>query len=148
MAAVSLRQKLVFVVDDETNIADTLGLILRAEGFAVRVFYDGSSAFDHAQEETPDLILSDVVMPNMDGFVLASKLHAQFPNCRVLLISGNAYTSEWRNNGVADVEILAKPVHPQILIGKVKALTAESMNRADSRGDLSASLKKKSDKEN
>jgi hypothetical protein len=46
------------------------------------------------------------------------------------------------------VEILAKPVHPQILIGKVKALTAESMNRADSRGDLSASLKKKSDKEN
>jgi len=75
MGAASSRKKLVFVVAIEATIADTLGLILRAEGFAVRVFYNASSAFDHAHEETPDLILSDIVMPHMDGFVLAAKLH-------------------------------------------------------------------------
>lgn len=44
-------------------IADALCLILRAAEVAVRVFYDGLAAFEHAQQETPDIVLSDIAMP-------------------------------------------------------------------------------------
>ncbi len=125
-ATVPLRGKLVFVVDDEVLIADTLGLILRREGFTVRTFYDGLAAFEFAQQETPDIILSDVVMPKRDGFILASKILEQFPQCQVLLISGNAYSAEllsnWRNKGQPEIEILAKPIHPELLVSKIKTM--------------------------
>ncbi len=128
-STVTSREKLVFVVDDETIIADTLGFILRGEGFTVRTFYDGQAAFEHAQQEAPDIVLSDVVMPKMDGFILASKLREQFPQCQILLVSGNAYASEllstWQNNRESELEILAKPVHPKVLIGKIKAMAGE-----------------------
>ncbi len=128
---VTLCEKLVFVVNDEALIADTLGFILRGEGFTVRTFYDGLAAFEYAQQETPDIVLSDVVMPKMDGFILAHKLREQFPKCQILLISGNAYSSEllakWKNDGAAELEILAKPIHPEILIGKIKAMAGVSV---------------------
>jgi CheY-like chemotaxis protein len=115
--------KLVFVVDDEANIADTISLILSMEGFTVRTFYDGSAALEHAQRETPDIVLSDIIMPKMDGITLASKLQEQFPDCRILLISGNAFVSDAVPGG-AKVEILAKPIPPEILIEKIKVLAA------------------------
>lgn len=128
-ATVTLSEKLVFVVDDEAIIADTLGFILRGEGFTVRTFYDGLAAFEYAQQETPDIVLSDVVMPKMDGFILASKLREQFPQCQILLISGNAYSSEllskWQNDGASELEILAKPIHPEILIKRIRTMAGE-----------------------
>ena len=67
-------------------------------------------------------------MPRMDGLTLAAKLREQLPQCRVLLISGNAtYSSltEWREKGGPNLEILAKPVHPEIIIRKLTAMAAE-----------------------
>jgi CheY-like chemotaxis protein len=118
--------KCVFVVDDEKVIANTLGLILRSAGFEVRTFYDGFTALEHAKSEAPDIVLSDVVMPEMDGFCLAKNLKQRYPSCRILLISGNAYSSklhlEWTANGGEDIEILEKPVHPEVIIRKLKAM--------------------------
>jgi CheY-like chemotaxis protein len=66
------------------------------------------------------------VMPKMDGLTLAIKLREQLPQCRILLISGNAYTSEflseWRSNGGPELEMLAKPVPPEIIIRKLTAM--------------------------
>jgi len=125
-APVSFREKLVFVVDDEAIIADTLTLILRRAGFHVRTFYDGLAALEHTQQERPDIVVSDVVMPKMDGFTLAARLREQLPHCRVLLISGNAYSpdllSEWPGGGGLNVEMLAKPVSPKIIIRKLIAM--------------------------
>jgi CheY-like chemotaxis protein len=127
---VPFREKLVFVVDDEVSIADTLTLILRRAGFTVRTFYDGLAAFEHTQRERPDIVVSDVVMPRMDGFTLAARLREQLPHCQILLMSGNAYSadqlSEWRENGRLKVEMLAKPVNPKTIIRKVMAMAADA----------------------
>jgi len=65
-------------------------------------------------------------MPKMDGFTLASKLREQFPHCRIRLISGNAYCLDAvQKNGSPKIEALAKPIHPAILIGRIKALAEE-----------------------
>jgi len=126
MGPASPREKRVFVVDDEATIADTLGLILQRAGFMVSIFYDGQAALEHAQQEHPDIVLSDIVMPKMDGFTLVARLREQLPHCRVLLISGNAYSlnqlSEWRENGSPELEILAKPVHPEVIIRRLTAM--------------------------
>lgn len=123
---VSVHGKCVFVVDDEPDLADMLSLILQHAGFIVHTFYDGLSAFEQAQQEPPDIVLSDVVMPRMDGITLASKLREHFPQCGVLLASGNADFADllfaWRERVGPEVEILAKPVRPEVLIRKLTAL--------------------------
>ena len=100
----------VFVVDDEVAIADTLSIILRAAGFTVHTFYNGLDALEYAQQENPHIVVSDVIMPEMDGIALAVKLREQFPHCQVLLISGNASSapllSVWRDKGAPNLEII------------------------------------------
>ena len=123
---VSLSSTRVFVVDDEADIADTLSVILRGAGFTVCTSYDGQSALEHAYKEHPDIVLSDIVMPKMDSLTLANKLREQLPACRVLLISGNAYSlnllSEWRDRCGPELEILLKPIGPEVIIGKLTAI--------------------------
>lgn len=64
---------IIFVVDDEKLIASTLSLILTGRGFYARSFLDPFDALRAAQSTVPDLLLSDVVMPNMNGIELAFK---------------------------------------------------------------------------
>ncbi len=120
--------KRVFVVDDEVAIADTLSVILRGAGFTVHTFYNGLDALEYAQQEQPHIVVSDVIMPKMDGIALAVKLREQFPQCQVLLTSGNAYSatllSEWQDKGAPNLEIIPKPFSPQILISRLTAMAA------------------------
>jgi two-component system phosphate regulon response regulator OmpR len=94
MSAIA-KQK-VFVVDDEKQIAGLLSLYLRAEPFDVETFYDASSASQRASTCVPDVLVSDITMPGMDGITLAEALRERNPNCRVMFISGNP---NWRVRG-------------------------------------------------
>ena len=117
------RQPVVLVVDDERVIADTLSIILSRSGFSTRTAYDGMSAMKLAMSETPDLLISDVMMPGMTGIELAIAVTQVIPECKVLLFSGQASTSdllkEARNQGY-DFELLTKPVHPADLLAKIR----------------------------
>jgi CheY-like chemotaxis protein len=64
----------LLVVDDDPFIARLLEIELRAAGYDVRVAADGALALDAARERCPDLVLADVMMPNMDGFELTRRL--------------------------------------------------------------------------
>lgn len=64
----------LLVADDDPFIARLLEIELRAAGYDVRVASDGVEAFELAQERSPDLVLADVMMPNMDGFELTRRL--------------------------------------------------------------------------
>ena len=57
----------VLVVDDERVIADTLAIILNQNGFDASAVYTGTAAVDRARDTRPDLIISDVIMPDMNG---------------------------------------------------------------------------------
>ena len=64
----------LLVVDDEPNIRDLLASSLRFAGFDVITAEDGASAYHQAQEERPDLIVLDVMLPDMDGFTVTRRL--------------------------------------------------------------------------
>jgi CheY-like chemotaxis protein len=115
--------KRVLVVDDEKVIADTLGAILRKAGYEVAAAYDALSALSQCESCTPDLVITDVIMPGMNGIEMAILIQRRYPVCRVLLFSGQAATTdlleEARRSG-HDFELLTKPVHPTDLLASLQ----------------------------
>lgn len=113
----------VLVVDDERVIADTLAIILNQHGFDASAVYTGSGAVERARDVKPDLIISDVIMPDMNGIEAAISIRGFLPSCKILLFSGQAATADLLENARArghEFEILAKPVHPQDLLQKLR----------------------------
>ncbi len=113
---------LVLVVDDEQMIAQTLALILEKAGFATTVAYDGEGALQIANVTPPDLLLSDVVMPGMNGFDLAIEITQLAPDCQVLLLSGQTTAADLMARSRGDEHkftLLAKPIHPRDLLAEI-----------------------------
>jgi DNA-binding NtrC family response regulator len=114
----------VFIVDDEPVICATLLAILSDAGHNALAFEDGAMAMEAAAEKSPNLLISDVMMPRMNGVELAIHFQNFHPECKVLLFSGAAVTSDLlvdaRLRGY-DFDLLTKPVHPSVLLQKLQA---------------------------
>ena len=113
----------VLVVDDEKVIADTLAIILNQHGYDASPVYTGTAAVERARNVRPDLIISDVIMPDMNGIEAAISIRRFLPECKILLFSGQAATANLLETARAqghEFEILAKPIHPQDLLAKLQ----------------------------
>jgi len=113
----------VLVVDDEQVIADTLARILDLNGYEASAVYSGTAAVESARSLQPDLVISDVIMQDMNGIEAAIHIRGFLPSCKILLFSGQAATADLLENARAqghEFEILAKPVHPADLLAKLK----------------------------
>jgi CheY-like chemotaxis protein len=114
----------ILVVDDEKRIADTLSEILEMSGFHVATAYDGWDALEAAARFHPDYLLSDVLMPRMNGVDLAIAMRKMYPDAKILLFSGQAGISDILLAGHRqgfEFELIAKPIHPLKLIERLKA---------------------------
>lgn len=78
----------VLLVDDEPMLLNTLSAILQANGFVCRTATDGFEALRRLRETPPDIIISDLRMPNMSGFELLAIIRRRFPQIAVIVISG------------------------------------------------------------
>ncbi len=116
----------VLVVDDEQMVADTLGIIFRKRGFECRVSYTGAEALDCPQDFCPELLLCDMAMPGMDGLELASNVTQRWPECRVLMLTGNfanlGSARKWARDRTIPSRIMTKPVPPALLLEEADAL--------------------------
>lgn len=113
----------VLVVDDERVIADTLAMILNQSGFDARAIYSGEGAVELASAIEPDMLISDVIMADLNGIDAAIRIRALLPRIKVLLFSGQAATADLLEKARADgheFDILAKPVHPQDLLSRLR----------------------------
>ena len=119
----------VLIVDDEKVIADTLSIILTHAGFITMTAYDGVTALRMANQITPALVISDVVMPGISGVELAIMLTQSIPDLKVLLFSGQASTVDLlekaRRSG-HNFTALTKPVHPTDMLKRISECLATS----------------------
>ncbi|HTA85445.1 MAG TPA: response regulator [Silvibacterium sp.] len=114
----------VLVADDERVIADTLAIILNQSGFEATAVYTGEKAVEMAKTLQPDMLISDVIMTDLNGIDAAIKIREILPACKILLFSGQAATADLldRARGQGhEFEILAKPVHPQDLLARLRS---------------------------
>jgi CheY-like chemotaxis protein len=109
----------IILADDEPLVALTLTEILEDAGFEVVSVADGIAAVEKARAMKPDLVLTDVMMPKLNGIEAAKQIQQLFPQVRILLLSGQAATGELlkqaREQGY-DFEIVTKPIQPDVLL--------------------------------
>ena len=115
----------IFVVDDEYVIAFTLAAILKRSGLSALAFTNPHEALESARAQPPDMVISDVVMPNMTGIELGIEMRTLYPHCKVLLYSGQAATADLLSQAKQsghEFELLSKPVHPKDLLAAIRSL--------------------------
>lgn len=116
----------ILIADDEQIIADTLQRILSQHGFAVAVAYDGKTAIEKARQFSPQVFLCDVMMPDVNGVEVAIQVRGIFPECRIVLFSGQAGVDDLlKDAGVRGhlFELLRKPIHPSELLDYIRYLS-------------------------
>jgi CheY-like chemotaxis protein len=109
----------ILIVDDERLLADTTASVLRHAGFQTKTAYDGFGALDVMASFHPDYLLTDIMMPAMNGVELAIAAVNTYPAIKILLFSGQAGIADIMEGSRArgfEFPLLAKPVHPSKLI--------------------------------
>jgi DNA-binding response OmpR family regulator len=96
---------------------------LNRSGYAALPAYDGESALESILLRPPELLVSDVILPGMSGIELAVAVRRVFPDCKVLLFSGQASTSDLLASASSrghHFSLLTKPIHPTDLLARIK----------------------------
>ena len=114
--------KTVLIVEDEKNIVDILGFNLQREGYTTLEAYDGEDGLKKAQEEKPDLILLDVMLPKMNGFDVCRALRESHNHVPVVILTAR----EEETDKVLGLEIgaddyITKPFSMRELVARVRA---------------------------
>lgn len=112
----------IMVVDDDANIRELIRLILKKEEFQVLEAIDGIDAMEKLERNKVDLIILDVMMPNMDGWEFCEKVRS-FNDLPILMLTAKGETSQKiRGFKLGADDYLTKPFEPEELIARVKAL--------------------------
>lgn len=124
----------LLLVEDEQTLADIIADTLSGNGFDVRVAYDGEQGIAACEEFAPDVIVSDIMMPKVDGFSLADRLRRSHSRVPILFLSARSTVDdvvEGFERGASDY--LRKPFAMSELIVRLRALVgrAERQQRDD-----------------
>lgn len=124
----------ILVLDDDVHVAETLQMILQARGYKVLMANSAEEAIETIADWEPNLAIVDVMLPRMNGIKFGEVLRSNYPDCRLVLVSGHPGTTDLlesaRKQGQPLLEILAKPLHPtqllEMVAGLLPGITAES----------------------
>lgn len=124
----------VLIVDDEPDILDLLAYNLETEGYEVLRANNGSEALEIVQKTKPDLILMDVMMPELDGIETCRRIRAVPGLEGVYIVFLTARSEEYAELAGFEAggdDYIAKPIKPRILLSRLKAIMRRDAYRAD-----------------
>src|ERR1700692_1165088 len=115
----------ILLAEDDNDMRRFLVKALQAAGYTVASFDNGLSAYNRLREEPFELLLTDIVMPEMDGIELARRATELDPEIKVMFITGFAAVAlNTDNKTPKDHRILSKPFHLKDLVNEVQRLLA------------------------
>lgn len=112
----------ILVVDDETAITDLVSMALRYEGFTITVANDGITALELARADTPDLVVLDVMLPDLDGLTILRKLRAESMVPVVFLTARASLDDRLTGLTIGADDYLVKPFAVAELVARVNAV--------------------------
>ncbi|MEJ9212702.1 response regulator transcription factor, partial [Bacillus smithii] len=114
----------ILVVDDDPHIRKLLQVILSEEGFTILEAQDGKDALSLLDSEKVDLIILDIMMPNMDGWDLCENIRTYYSDSLpILMLTAKGETAQKvKGFNLGADDYLVKPFHPAELIARIKAL--------------------------
>jgi DNA-binding response OmpR family regulator len=123
-----MTKKHILVVDDEVQLANMVKMRLEANNYSVSVAYDGEDALQKVSTNKPDLIILDIVLPKLDGYMICSLLKKNDPTKNIPIILFTAREQEedrLLGEKVGANAYITKPFGSQVLLEKIKELLAE-----------------------
>ena len=130
-----LSRKKILVVDDEKDILEFLSYNLKREGAKVYTASNGREAIEIARKKKPDLILLDVMMPEMDGMETCLQLREGIETKDILIAFLTARSEDYSQIAGFDAgadDYITKPIKPRVLLSRIKALLRRKEMAIDS----------------
>lgn len=129
-----MEGKKILIVDDEPDILEILSYNLRKEGYEVETASNGEEGLKKAVQVMPDLIILDIMMPQMDGVEVCRNIRSQrtFDNTLVAFLT--AREEDYSQIAALDVggdDYITKPIKPRVLMSRVKALMRRNLKSED-----------------
>jgi two-component system, OmpR family, KDP operon response regulator KdpE len=129
-------EPLVLVADDEPRITKLVAIALGEAGFRVVTASGGAEAIEKAEQYRPDIVLLDIVMPDMDGIEVMRELHERRPVPVILLTARGATADKAKGLDLGADDYIAKPFHPDELAARVRAVMRRATGVAPTAGIL------------
>ena len=127
----------ILVVDDDVALAEMIGIVLQNEGYEVVFCADGSAALTQFQENNPDLVLLDVMLPGMDGFDVCRAIR-RVSDAPIVMLTARSDTADVVTGLEAGADdYVPKPFKPKELVARVRA---RLRGREDSQADEGLTL--------
>jgi two-component system response regulator MtrA len=110
----------VLVVDDDTALAEMIGIVLRTEGFEPAFCADGGAALQAFRESKPDLVLLDLMLPGIDGIEVCSRIRAESGTPIIMLTAKTDTADVVRGLESGADDYMVKPFNPKELVARIR----------------------------
>lgn len=113
---------MILLVDDEEGYRELIARVLTKAGYEVLQAADGLEALSLLERSKIDLVISDILMPALNGYALVARLRAKWPTMPVILTTGFLPPAKTMMNG--SVDFIPKPIDSETLLGMIQSKTA------------------------
>ncbi len=117
-----MSQGVIMVIEDEPSIAEVVSLYLRRAGYQVQIIHDGRTALHALEQQLPDLLILDLMLPGVDGLAIMRWLRDRSNTPVIMLTSRRAETDRIAGLEMGADDYVVKPFSPQELVSRVRAV--------------------------
>jgi DNA-binding response OmpR family regulator len=120
-----VAKKRILLVDDEAELVELVKMRLEANGYDILTAYDGKEALDVAKKEMPDLIILDLMLPQIDGYKVCRmlKFDEKYKKIPIIIFTARALDTDKKvGMEVGADDYIVKPFEPELLLMKIKDL--------------------------
>ena len=115
---------MILLVDDEENYRELIAKVLTKAGYAVLQAADGMGALSLLERSNVDLVISDILMPVLNGYALVARLREKWPNMPVILTTGFLSPDAAKSMMKGSVDFIPKPINAETLLDMVRGRIA------------------------
>jgi len=123
-----MDKRRVLIVDDEEDLVKIVAFTLKHAGYDILTAYNGNEGLRAAQEEKPDLIILDLMLPKMDGYKICAllKANSKYSHIPIIIFTARAQETDKEMSKEAGANAyISKPFEPEVLLDMVKKLLRE-----------------------